>query len=61
MLDLTWYKGDHYNVYLSSEMLLPIIVFSVYYLACIVSFYLKDKKKSVDIEKAVDTEKENII
>ena len=61
MLDLTLYKGEHYNEYLSSEMLLPIIAFSVYYLVCIVGFYLKDKKKPVDIEKAVDTEKENII
>lgn len=45
ILDLTWYKGDHYNVYLSSEMLLPIFVFSVYYLVCIAIFYVKDKKK----------------
>ena len=50
ILDLTWYKGDHYNVYLSSEMLLPIIVFSVYHLVCIVICYVKDKKKVHTIE-----------
>ena len=50
ILDLTWYKGDHYNVYLSSEMLLPIIVFSVYHLVCIVICYVKDKKKVHTLE-----------
>ena len=45
MFDLTWYKGEHYNVYLSSEMLLPIIVFSVYHLVCIVICYVKEKRK----------------
>ncbi len=60
LVDLS-FKHGYIIPYLSSLMLLPIIVFSVYNLACIISFYLKDKKKPVDIEKAVDTEKENII
>ena len=45
IFDLTWYKGDHYNVYLSSEMLLPIFAFSVYHLVCIVICYVKEKRK----------------
>ena len=61
MLDVVWFKGCHFDVYLSSEMLLPIIAFSVYYLVCIVIFYVKDKKKAAYIEKVVDTEKDNII
>ena len=51
MLDLTLYKGEHYNEYLSSEMLLPIIAFSVYYLVCIIICFVKSKKNATYIPK----------
>ena len=51
ILDLTLYKGDHYNEYLSSEMLLPIIAFSVYHLVCIIICFVKSKKNATYIPK----------
>ena len=55
------FKLDYIIPYLSSAMLLPIIAFSVYNLICIAIFYIKDKRKPVDVETEVDTEKESII
>ncbi|MBE5737367.1 MAG: hypothetical protein E7348_03105 [Clostridiales bacterium] len=51
LIDLSFGKISYITPYLSSAMLLPIIAFSVYNLVCIVIFYVKDKKKPVDIEK----------
>ena len=48
--DLSFGKGFYIIPYLSSAMLLPIIAFSVYNLVCIVIFYIKDKRKPVDVE-----------
>ena len=59
--DLSFGKVFYIIPYLSSAMLLPIIVFSVYNLVCIIIFYIKDKRKPVDVETAVATEKESII
>jgi len=57
LVDLS-FKLVYIIPYLSSAMLLPIIAFSVYNLVCIVIFYIKDKRKPVDVETEVDVQKE---
>lgn len=56
--DLSFGKVFYIIPYLSSAMLLPIIIFSVYNLVCIAIFYVKDKRKPVDVETEVDVQKE---
>jgi len=54
------FKLDCIIPYLSSAMQLPIIAFSVYNLVCIIIFYIKDKRKPVDVETEVDVQKETV-